>query len=239
MDRRTFLAALGALAVGAWRRPAPRLPFQPELNLAGRYPFSLPDLPYPYEALEPAIDAATMKVHHQGHHAGYVNNLNRALEALPEWQSESLEGLLTKLDKLPAAQRTAIRNNGGGHWNHTFFWPLLAPKPQEPSPALQKRISDTFGSWTAFRGQLLDAGMRVFGSGWVWIVKTPNDQLQITTTPNQDNPLMPYAEVQGTPVLGIDVWEHAYYLKYQNRRAEYLAAVWQILNWQKVEQLLG
>jgi Fe-Mn family superoxide dismutase len=180
-----------------------------------------------------------MKVHHQGHHAAYVNTLNKTLGDLPSFQSVPLEELLQQVEKVPQLQRTLIRNHGGGHWNHSFWWPLLTPKPQEPSASLQKRIAADFGSWAAFRGQLLDAGARHFGSGWVWLVKTSSGKLQITTTANQDNPLMPYAEVRGVPVLGIDVWEHAYYLKYQNRRTEYLAAVWNILNWERVETLLG
>lgn len=241
MDRRTFLAALGAMALKAWRWKTPETEafFLAAPTLTGSYPYELPALPYPYEALEPAIDTQTMKVHHQGHHAAYVNTLNKALADLPTFQSYPLEELLANLEKVPQTHRTTIRNHGGGHWNHSFFWPMLTPKPQEPSLALQKRISAEFGSWAAFRGQFLDAAARLFGSGWVWLVKTPSGKLQITSTPNQDNPLMPYAEVRGTPVLGIDVWEHAYYLKYQNRRIEYLSAIWNLLNWERVETLLG
>ncbi|MCX7606174.1 MAG: superoxide dismutase [Bacteroidia bacterium] len=238
MDRRTFLTSLGALALGGWRWNRPTS-FYPEILLGQTYPYELPSLPYPYESLEPAIDTQTMKVHHQGHHASYVSNLNKALAELPSLQQVPLEELLARIDKLPASHRTAIRNQGGGHWNHSFFWPLLSPKTQEPSLALQKRLSSEFGSWNAFRGQFLDTAARLFGSGWTWLIKTPAGKLQIITTPNQDNPLMPYAEVQGTPVLGVDVWEHAYYLKYQNRRTEYLSALWSLLNWEKIESLIG
>ncbi len=241
MRRREFLEWLGFMGLASvglarggrlnWREPL--------IGGSLRYPFELPSLPYPLEALEPHIDAQTMKVHHQGHHAVYVNNLNKALAELPDFQSYSLEALLANLNKIPESQRTAVRNHGGGHWNHSFFWPLLTPKSQEPSSALQKQISDRFGSWVAFRGAFLDAGARLFGSGWVWLIKTAQGQLEITTTPNQDNPLMPVAPLMGKPILGIDVWEHAYYLKYQNRRPEYLAAVWNVINWSQVEMLLG
>lgn len=240
MNRRTFLGALGALALSrlGWSRPA--TPFYlPEGPLVGGYPYELPPLPYPYEALEPHLDTQTMKVHHQGHHAAYVSTLNKALADLPAFQPMPLEELLANLEKIPAAQRTTVRNHGGGHWNHSFFWPLLTPKPQEPSLELQKRLASEFGSLANFRGQLLDTALRLFGSGWTWLVKLPSGRLQIVTTPNQDNPLMPYAEVRGTPVLGLDVWEHAYYLKHQNRRIEYLSALWNVIHWQRVEALLG
>jgi len=241
MNRREFLQWLGMLGLarlGLARQWKPAwLP--PTIESHQTYPFELPNLPYPYEALEPYIDTQTMKVHHQGHHATYVNNLNKALSELPEFQKYSMEALLANLHKIPEPQRTAVRNHGGGHWNHSFFWPLLTSKRQEPSMALQKQIAHRFGSWETFRGQLLDAGARLFGSGWVWLILTPQGQLEITTTPNQDNPLMPVAPLQGKPILGIDVWEHAYYLKYQNRRTEYLSAIWNIINWAQVEANLG
>ncbi|MDW8416518.1 MAG: superoxide dismutase [Bacteroidia bacterium] len=241
MDRRSFLMTFAALALGgvSWARRRTKPYVWMEASLTGSYPYTLPDLPYPYEAIEPAIDTQTMKVHHQGHHATYVNNLNKALEELPSFQTQPLEDLLSNLEKVPMPQRTAIRNNGGGHWNHTFWWKLLAPKPQEPSVSLQKRIALEFESWTSFRAQLLEAAVKHFGSGWAWVVLTPAGKLRIVTTPNQDNPLMPYSDVRGKPILGIDVWEHAYYLKYQNRRSEYLANLWQRLNWEYVETLLG
>lgn len=240
MTRRDFLWAAGGMLLSSlgWARRKEGYRWSAP-SLTGSYPYRLPDLPYPYEALEAAIDAQTMRVHHQGHHAGYVNTLNKALESLPALQTLPLEELLASLEKIPMPQRTQVRNHGGGHWNHTFWWPILSPKPQEPSLALQKRIAAEFESWSAFRSQFLDAAAKHFGSGWAWLVLLPNGRLQITTTPNQDNPLMPYAEVRGKPVLGIDVWEHAYYLRYQNRRAEYLDAVWRHINWGQVEALLG
>ncbi len=240
MNRREFLRWIGCLGLAGMGLGRLRDSWQTPVAESDRtYPFELPNLPYPYEALEPHIDTQTMKVHHQGHHAAYVSHLNKALADLPEFQSYSLEALLANLSKIPEPQRTAVRNHGGGHWNHSFFWPLLTPKPQEPSPALQKQITNRFGSWSAFRGQFLDAGARLFGSGWVWLILTPKGELEITTTPNQDNPLMPVAPLQGKPILGIDVWEHAYYLKYQNRRVEYLSAIWNIISWSQVEANLG
>lgn len=232
--------SIGALALSrlGWARQRQGYLWT-DTPLTSGYPYELPDLPYSYDALEPAIDAQTMKVHHQGHHATYVNTLNKALEDLPTFQSLPLETLLASLEKVPAAQRTTIRNHGGGHWNHTFWWKILSPQKQEPSPSLLRRISSEFESWNRFRGQLLDAAAKHFGSGWAWLILTPTGRLRIITTPNQDNPLMPYAEAQGKPVLGIDVWEHAYYLKYQNRRVEYLSAVWEHINWAQVETLLG
>lgn len=227
-----------ALSGISWARRSASFTWQ-EPSMTGGYPYTLPELPYPYEALEPVIDTQTMKVHHQGHHGTYVSNLNKALEEVPAFQTQTLEELLTNLDKVPQPQRTTIRNNGGGHWNHTLWWKLLAPKPQDPSPSLQKRIASEFESWNNFRSQLLEAAAKHFGSGWAWLILTPTGKLRISTTPNQDNPLMPYAEVRGKPVLGIDVWEHAYYLKYQNRRVEYLANIWQRINWEYVEALLG
>ncbi|MDW8014744.1 MAG: superoxide dismutase [Bacteroidia bacterium] len=240
MDRRTFLATLGALALNgiSWARRQRKYEWT-DSSLVGGYPYKLPDLPYPYEALEPSIDSQTMKVHHQGHHQTYVNTLNKALSELPAFQELSLEELLSGLDKIPTSHRTLVRNHGGGHWNHTFWWQILSPNRREPSPALQKRLASTFGSWDNFRSQFLEAAMKLFGSGWTWLVLTPEGRLKIVLTPNQDNPLMPFAEERGKPLLGIDVWEHAYYLKYQNRRAEYLSAVWSLINWERVEALLG
>ncbi|MCS6790672.1 MAG: superoxide dismutase [Bacteroidia bacterium] len=241
MDRRTFLASAVAWLIGTRLSAGPGSTelLIDEPLIPQTYPYRLPDLPYPYEALEPAIDRQTMQVHHQGHHGGYVSNLNKALEELPSFQTVYLDDLLRQLNRIPTAQRTMVRNHGGGHWNHTFFWSILSPTTQEPSANLQRRISEAFGSWTAFRGQFLDTALKLFGSGWTWLILTSDGKLQITTTPNQDNPLMPVAEAQGKPVLAIDVWEHAYYLKYQNRRVEYLSAIWQHINWQRVEALIG
>ncbi len=195
------------------------------------YPFKLPELGYPKDALEPYIDALTMEIHHGKHHAAYVNNLNAALEKHPELHSWSLEDLLTKIDQVPEDIRTAVRNNGGGHHNHTLFWDILTPGgSKEPTGKLAEAINTTFGSFEELKAKLTQAGATRFGSGWAWLVKDKDGKLQVYSTANQDSPLM-----EGhTPLLGIDVWEHAYYLKYQNRRPDYLAAIWNVINWDKV-----
>ncbi|RMH26281.1 MAG: superoxide dismutase [Candidatus Hydrogenedentota bacterium] len=191
-------------------------------------PFTLPPLGYAYEALEPTIDAQTMRLHHGKHHAAYVENLNKAIAAHPELANWSLEKLLTNLSAVPASAQTAVRNHGGGHWNHTFFWKLMTPGgAKQPSGELADAIQSTFGDFANFKRLFEEAGAKVFGSGWVWLVRTPEGKLQITTTPNQDTPISSGL----TPVLGNDVWEHAYYLKYQNRRGEYLKAWWNVVNW--------
>ncbi|MEN2992305.1 MAG: superoxide dismutase [Bacteroidia bacterium] len=236
MNRRQFLSVLGALTLMGLRRRPLSWSLTPE---AETYPFRLPTLPYPYEALEPYIDARTMQIHHQGHHHAYVQNLNKALEELPHLQGWQLDLLLSRLPEIPPSHRATIQNNGGGHWNHSFFWQILSPMPSEPSAALRTRLEKVFGSWAAFRAKFLDTAAQLFGSGWVWLVQTQRGDLQIVPTANQDNPLMPHIIPSGKPILGIDVWEHAYYLKYQNRRTEYLAAVWQIIDWARVEALLG
>ena len=198
--------------------------------------FTLAPLPYAYEALEPVIDAQTMRIHHGKHHQGYVNNLNAAVKATPALQGKSLEAILAEVQNLPPA----VRNNGGGHYNHTLFWKLMAPPGTggQPSAALEAQIRKDFGSVDAFKEAFQAAGAQRFGSGWAWLVWT-GDRLAVTSTPNQDNPLMgeAVAGVSGTPILGVDVWEHAYYLKYQNKRADYLKAVWNVLNWDKVAAL--
>ena len=197
------------------------------------YPFKLPDLGYDKGALEPSIDAQTMEIHHDRHHATYVNNLNAALEKAPEVQGWSLEELLGKINQVPEAIRTAVRNNGGGHHNHTLFWDILTPGgSHEPTGKLADAINSTFGSFDELKKQMTTAGTGRFGSGWAWLVKDKNGGLKVYSTANQDSPLM-----EGdTPLLGIDVWEHAYYLKYQNRRPEYLAAIWNVINWDKVAE---
>lgn len=195
------------------------------------YPFKLPELGYPKDALEPYIDAQTMEIHHGKHHAAYVNNLNAALEKHPELHSWSLEDLLTKIAQVPEDIRTAVRNNGGGHHNHTLFWDILTPGgAKEPTGRLAEAIHATFGSFEELKAKLTQAGATRFGSGWAWLVKDQNGKLQVYSTANQDSPLME----DHTPLLGIDVWEHAYYLKYQNRRPDYLAAIWNVINWDKV-----
>ncbi len=193
--------------------------------------FELPALPYAFDALEPHIDARTMEIHHDKHHATYVTNLNKALESSPELASMSIEDLMRNLDKVPAAVSTAVRNNGGGHYNHSLFWKLMGPNGSgAPTGELAAAIDRTFGSFDAFKEKFNAAGTTRFGSGWAWLVADANGGLTVASTPNQDNPLM---EGQH-PILGCDVWEHAYYLKYQNRRPDYLAAWWNTVNWDEV-----
>jgi Fe-Mn family superoxide dismutase len=196
-------------------------------------PFTLPALPYAPDALEPSIDKATMEIHHGKHHAAYVTNLNKALESAPELAGKSLDELLANnLAIVPDAIKTAVRNNGGGHANHSLFWTLLGPHAGgQPSGALAEAITSTFGSFDTFKEKVSAAGIGRFGSGWAWLI-AHNGKLEITSTPNQDSPVF-----EGKfPLLGIDVWEHAYYLKYQNRRNEYLAAIWNVVNWAEVEK---
>lgn len=195
--------------------------------------FELPKLGYDYTALEPHIDARTMEIHHTKHHQAYVTNLNNAL-AGGEWENRSIEDILANISKLPAA----VRNNGGGHYNHTLFWTLMAPNAGgTPKGDLLNAINQYFGSFDKFKEQFANAGLTRFGSGWAWLVQV-GKELKITSTPNQDNPLMDLAEVKGNPLLAVDVWEHAYYLKYQNRRNEYLAAFWNVVNWDQADRRL-
>ncbi|MCX7605849.1 MAG: superoxide dismutase [Bacteroidia bacterium] len=198
--------------------------------------FTLPNLPYAYDALEPHIDAQTMEIHHQKHHGTYLTNLKNALEKYPDWAARSLESILSNLSHLPEDIRTAVRNNGGGHWNHSFFWPLMTPKSTgKPIGTLAEAIQAAFGSFEAFQERFTAAALGRFGSGWAWLVWNEG-QLLIGSTPNQDNPLMDISEFKGKPILGLDVWEHAYYLRYQNRRADYIKAWWHIVNWEQAEQ---
>jgi Fe-Mn family superoxide dismutase len=191
--------------------------------------FTLPALPYAFDALEPHIDATTMQIHHDKHHQAYVDNLNKAVAGTPN-DGKSLEELVQKAGSISPA----VRNNGGGHWNHSFFWEIIAPKAGGvPSGKLAEDINGAFGSFDAFKEKFNAAGIARFGSGWAWLI-VKDGKLEISSTPNQDNPLMDVAEVKGSPILGVDVWEHAYYLKYQNRRAEYLGAFWNVVNWAKV-----
>jgi Fe-Mn family superoxide dismutase len=196
--------------------------------------FTLPQLPYAFDALEPHIDATTMQIHHGKHHQTYVNNLNAAIEKSPELADKSLEDLMRGINTVPEAVRTAVRNNGGGHWNHSMFWEWMSPTGGEPTGALADAIQDSFGGPDKFKEQWAAAGVGRFGSGWVWLLKD-GKKLSITSTPNQDNPLM-----EGkTPILGLDVWEHAYYLHYQNRRPDYIAAFWNVVNWDEVGKRLN
>ncbi len=194
-------------------------------------PFELPPLPYPYNALEPHIDEMTMRIHHDKHHGTYVANLNKALESAPDLAGKPIEELLANLQAVPENIRTAVRNNGGGHYNHTLFWEIMKPGgPAAPSGALVSAIEAAFGSVDKMKEAVNAAGLGRFGSGWAWVVLGRDGRLAVTSTPNQDTPIM-----EGlAPVLGVDVWEHAYYLKYQNRRADYLQAWWNVVNWDEV-----
>ncbi|TAH05436.1 MAG: superoxide dismutase [Sphingobacteriales bacterium] len=191
--------------------------------------FTLAPLPYAHDALEPHIDTTTMQIHHGKHHQAYVDNLNKAIAGTHN-ENKSLEELVAQAGSISPA----VRNNGGGHWNHSFFWESLSPNGGAPSGALLEAITKAFGSLDGLKEKMNNAGMTRFGSGWAWLIKDANGALAVCSTPNQDNPLMDVAEVKGTPLLGVDVWEHAYYLKYQNKRADYLAAFWNIVNWDKV-----
>jgi Fe-Mn family superoxide dismutase len=193
--------------------------------------FTLPPLPYAFNALEPHIDAQTMQIHHDKHHQAYVDNLNKAIAGTDN-ENKSLEELIASAGKISPA----VRNNGGGHWNHSFFWEILGPNGGgQPSGKLADAINQTFGSFEALKEKVNAAGATRFGSGWAWLI-VKDGKLEVTSTPNQDNPLMDVAEVKGTPILGIDVWEHAYYLKYQNKRPEYLTNIWNVINWNKVAE---
>ena len=195
---------------------------------------TLPPLPYAFDALEPHIDAQTMQIHHGKHHQTYVNNLNAAIEKAPALEGKSLDDLMRNVNSAPEAVRTAVRNNGGGHWNHTLFWQVMAPNAGgEPTGALGTAITKTFGDFAKFREQFAAAATGRFGSGWAWLV-ADGETLSITSTPNQDNPLMEGKRA----ILGLDVWEHAYYLKYQNRRPDYITAWWNVVNWSEVAKRL-
>lgn len=195
----------------------------------------LPPLPYAPAALEPHIDTRTMEIHHGKHHQAYVTNLNNAI-AGTEMENMKLEDILANISKHPMA----VRNNGGGHWNHSLFWELMAPGAGGPPTGnIAAAIDSNFGSFDKFKELFAQAATTRFGSGWAWLVKTADGKLVVSSTPNQDNPLMDVADVKGKPVLGLDVWEHAYYLNYQNRRPDYIGAWWNVVNWNKVNQLLG
>jgi len=196
-------------------------------------PFELPPLPYPTDALEPSIDKTTMEIHHAKHHGAYVTNLNKALESAPDLQGKTIEELLANnCAAVPEAIRTAVRNNGGGHMNHSMFWKIMAPKAGgKPSGALADAITSSFGGFDQFKEKFQAAGATRFGSGWAWLIKS-GSALEITSTANQDNPIMEGKHA----VMGLDVWEHAYYLKYQNRRPEYMGAWWNVVNWTEIEK---
>ena len=194
--------------------------------------FTVPALPYAYEALEPYIDKETMHFHHDKHHQAYVDNLNKAIAGTDN-ENKSIEELVKNAGSISPA----VRNNGGGHWNHSFFWEILAPDSSgKPEGKLADAINEAFGSFDTFKEKFNTAGITRFGSGWAWLIKQ-DGKLVVASTPNQDNPLMDIAETKGIPILGCDVWEHAYYLKYQNKRADYLNAFWNVVNWKKVAEL--
>ncbi|WP_305047018.1 superoxide dismutase [Geoalkalibacter sp.] len=197
-------------------------------------PFTLPALPYASDALEPYIDKMTMEIHHGMHHQAYVNNLNAQVKNFPELEGMSLESMMARISTFNAA----VRNNGGGHYNHDLFWKLMAPPGQggEPSAALMQAITEGFGSLDELKKQFNQAAATRFGSGWAWVIVTGEKKLAVTSTANQDNPLMDVVEVKGTPILGVDVWEHAYYLSYQNRRGAYLDFWWNLVNWNEVNR---
>jgi len=196
---------------------------------------SVPPLPYDYNALEPHIDEQTMRIHHDKHHAAYVNNLNAALEKHPELAGKSVEDLVKGINTVPEDIRTAVRNNGGGHINHTMFWEIMGPgKGGEPTGRIGDAIKSSFGDFEKFKAQMNDAGVKRFGSGWAWLIDA-GGKLVIESTANQDSPLMEGKK----PILGLDVWEHAYYLKYQNRRPDYITAWWNVVNWNKVQEMYG
>ncbi|HCM76810.1 MAG TPA: superoxide dismutase [Cytophagales bacterium] len=196
--------------------------------------FTLPNLPYDFNALEPHIDARTMEIHHGKHHNAYVTNLNNAI-AGTDAEKLSIEEICKNISKYPVA----VRNNGGGHYNHSLFWTVMSPKGGSPSGALADAINAAFGSLDEMKAKFNAAAGGRFGSGWAWLIKDASGKLVITSTPNQDNPLMDIAEVKGTPILGLDVWEHAYYLNYQNRRPDYAAAFWNVVNWNEVAKRFG
>ncbi len=192
--------------------------------------FTLPDLPYDHDALEPTIDGQTMRIHHGKHHQAYVDKLNEAVAEDPKLGGKSLEQILASISSQPAK----VRNNGGGHWNHSFFWQTMKPGGGTPGGRIAEAIDTSFGSLDEMKTKFNEAGVGRFGSGWVWLIVDGAGQLQIVSTPNQDNPLMDDAPAKGTPILGNDVWEHAYYLKYNNRRPDYLKAWWDVVDWEKV-----
>ncbi|HJT44697.1 MAG TPA: superoxide dismutase [Chthoniobacterales bacterium] len=199
--------------------------------------YELPKLPYAYDALEPHIDARTMEIHYSKHHQAYVTNLNNAIKGKSDLEKKSVEDLIRDLKSVPEDIRTAVRNNGGGHANHSFFWRIMGPNAGgEPKGKLADDIKSTFGGFDQFKEKFADAGVKRFGSGWAWLIKNGSGKLEIVSTANQDSPLMgkSIAGVEGTPVLGVDVWEHAYYLNYQNRRPDYLKAWWNVVNWDAV-----
>lgn len=241
LNRRNFLfllgGATGTVAVGTFATACAAATTNTKESsnkqAEAKDAFTLPPLPYDYNALEPHIDAATMRFHHDKHHAAYVKNLNEAINKYPQLKGKSAEELITNLNNVPEDIRTTVRNNGGGHVNHTMFWQIMAPNAGgAPTGKIAEAINKTFGSFDAFKQQFNEAGNKRFGSGWAWLVRGKDGKLQVMSTANQDSPLM-----EGIyPIMGNDVWEHAYYLKYQNKRADYLTAWWNVVNWNEVNK---
>jgi Fe-Mn family superoxide dismutase len=239
MDKREFIKLASLAGVAALANPGAILASPAARAAAGtsfqagpKAPFVLPPLPYDTAALEPNIDKMTMEIHHDKHHAAYVKNLNDAVKGTPfeNMTLEEIQAKVTESDK-------AIRNNGGGHYNHSLFWTILSPQKTTPSDKMAAAITKNFGSMEAFQQKFNDAAKGVFGSGWAWLIVTPDKKLAVVSTPNQDNPLMhKIVKDHGTPILGLDVWEHAYYLKYQNKRPDYISAFWNVVNWPEVER---
>ena len=225
MKRKEFLASLAVGLVSAQTVSASSL-------LGVNDKFTLPKLPYAFNALEPYIDAATMEIHYTKHHQAYVTNLNKALEGV-DVSKLSLEDINKNISKYS----TAVRNNGGGHWNHSFFWNILSPVKSEPSKKVLSHIEKDLGGLDKMKEEFNKAAAGRFGSGWAWLILQKDGKLKIVSTPNQDNPYMDVADAQGCPLIGIDVWEHAYYLKYQNKRADYVSAFWNLVNWKEVDKI--
>ena len=231
ITRRQALQRAALFVAGASVLPQFLKAAAPAATAAPDGPFKLPPLPYPPDALEPHIDAQTMTIHHDRHHAAYVANLNKALAGHDTLSKKTIDQIVHNLDDVPEAIRTAVRNNGGGHYNHSLFWQMMGKGGGQPKGALAKAIDTRFGSFDKFKTGFTDAAMKVFGSGWAWLV-IADGKLEVTSRPNQDNPL-----TQGhAPLLGLDVWEHAYYLKYQNKRADYVAAFFNVINWDFVAE---
>lgn len=239
LSKRTFLGYLAAAPLGiAALKMSGGLHINaafaaetPPVKAAG--PFTLPELPYAKNALEKAIDAQTMGIHYGKHHQAYIDNLNKEVEKDESLKGKTLEEIMAKISKYPAA----VRNNAGGHWNHSFFWTIMTPEKTAPSEELAAAIVSAFGSMDDFKKKFEEAGTKQFGSGWAWLVVNKSGKLEVTATPNQDNPLMNDAKVKGTPVLGNDVWEHAYYLRYFNKRGDYLKAWWDVVNWKQASDI--
>jgi len=237
MERRKFLFALGAIpVVSTFGTITDKFQYfsKQKRSTNTMSKFELPQLPYGYDALEPYIDKMTMEIHHDKHHNAYVTNLNKAVDGT-ELAGKSLEEMFSTISKLPVA----VRNNGGGHWNHSLFWTVMKQNGGgNPTGKIADAINSAFGSFDEFKTKFSTAAATRFGSGWAWLL-VQNGKLVVSSTPNQDNPLMDVAEVKGTPVLGLDVWEHAYYLKYQNKRPDYIANWWNVVNWDKVNELFS